>query len=1137
MTCVLNCTAVVFALLTMLFAAGDALATPSCVPVGNPIASENLKAGNPQSEWDLNPVNNGAAQVQGFTTPISVNRGDTVSFKIRIQAPQYPAAYTIDIYRIGYYGGAGARKVKTITGSQASPQPACNYDVTTGLVDCGNWSVTATWNGIETNGQAVPSGIYIAKLSSPGLGASHMIFVLRDDSGCSDLLFQTADTTWQAYNIFTDLSNQNGTPKRISLYTNDDWTQTQPAQPPLPPDSDIPRRGYKVSYNRPFYIRDPDLNGGQHSSFFNAEYPMVRWLEANGYNVSYFMGMDTDRFGAELLEHKVFVSVGHDEYWSAAQRANVEAARAAGVHLAFFAGNEIVWKIRWENDYRTMVCYKETHAGQKIDPSPSWTGTWRDALGGAPYDGNRPENGLLGNLFTTNIIGRERTGTSPNPDHRISVSSEDGQLRLWRFTAARDILPGQSFSLPERTLGFEYDTDVDNGSRPSGVIRLATTDTVPWKLLVDAGSVYQFPAGLPHHITMYRHASGALVFSAGTIQWSWGLDCVHDRGDCSAYAAEIQKFETARQATVNLFLDMGVTPQTPQGDLRTDVVPPDVSLPSSTVVAPTANAVVARGAVTNITGTAADAGGLVAAVEVSDDNGLRWHPATGRASWGSSWTASPSGRAQIRSRAIDDSANQEVPATAITVYVAHPVPGEIQAEDFDRGGEGTGYHDITPGNPGNSQYRAGDGVEITQCPVQTQCNLIVGYIQPGEWLNYTINVAETGVYTFAVRGTYGRGQFRIEIDGVDVSGAMAVPATEDNWIVGTTWKMGVSLTAGRHDLKLVMGQTVGTWVGNFDSIRISRAFTGTPSAIPGSIQAEHFDHGGEGVAYHDTTPGNASVYPSNVRPGTDVDLTACPAGTHCAHIVGYVRQSEWLLYSIHAGATGLYDIIIEGTSGAGGTFHVEIDGVDRTGPMSIPVTGSNWILGSSRATGVSLDAGHHVLRLVVDQDPPTGWIGNFDAIRIIRRPFPVPGVIEAEDYDEGAYFDTTAGNSGSGVHYRVTNVDLTVCPAGSQCNLIIGFVKETEWLQYTINVPAAGSYLLDVQGTNGTPGASFRTEIDGVDRSGPLTIPATGSNWVTGTVTTAPISLTPGDHTLRIYVIEDTNNYLGNFDLLRFRLP
>ena len=102
---------------------------------------------------------------------------------------------------------------------------------------------------------------------------------------------------------------------------------------------------------------------------------MVRFLESNGYDVSYTTGVDTDRRGAELLEHKAFLSVGHDEYWSGTQRTNVEAARDAGVNLAFFSGNEIFWKTRWENSidgsgtpYRTLVTYKETHADAKIDP-------------------------------------------------------------------------------------------------------------------------------------------------------------------------------------------------------------------------------------------------------------------------------------------------------------------------------------------------------------------------------------------------------------------------------------------------------------------------------------------------------------------------------------------------------------------------------------------------------------------------------------------------------------------------------------------------------------------------------------------------------------------------------------------------
>ena len=127
---------------------------------------------------------------------------------------------------------------------------------------------------------------------------------------------------------------------------------------------------------------------------------MVRWLEADGYDVSYFTSVDADRNGGAIGNHKVYLSAGLDEYASGARRGNIEAAREQGVNLAFFSGGEFFWKSRWENSidgadtpYRTLVCYRETLNG--VSPgsaNPSvWTGTWRDPFS-PPDDGRRPEN-------------------------------------------------------------------------------------------------------------------------------------------------------------------------------------------------------------------------------------------------------------------------------------------------------------------------------------------------------------------------------------------------------------------------------------------------------------------------------------------------------------------------------------------------------------------------------------------------------------------------------------------------------------------------------------------------------------------------------------------------------------------------
>ena len=593
-----------------------------CASPPNAIVAENCLVGNPASEWDVSGV--GDTSIQGYAAQFSVNRGSSVQFKVATNA----AGYRFDIYRMGYYGGAGARKVATVLPSAALPQsqPACLNEAATGLIDCGNWALSGSW--------AVPatatSGIYFAKLvRNDNGGASHIFFVVRDDASTSNLLFQTSDTTWQAYNSYGG----------NSLYTGN------PAG-----------RAYKVSYNRPFNTRAVD--GGQ-DSVFNAEYPMVRWLESNGYDVSYFSGIDSDRSGSLILNHRAFLSVGHDEYWSAQQRTNVEAARNAGVHLAFFSGNEVFWKTRWENSidgtntpYRTLVTYKETHANAKIDPNAAWTGTWRDPRFSPPADGGRPENALTGTIFMANDTGQ---------DYSIVIPEADGKMRFWRNTSVATLASGQSATLPVGTLGYEWDAELDNGFRPPGLVRLSSTTLTIGSVLQDYGSSYA-SGTLNHALTLYRHSSGARVFGAGTVQWSWGLDANHDLG---SEPADVRM----QQATVNLLADMNSQPGSLRPGLLAATASTDVTAPSSAITAPAAGANLPVNSAVTISGTAADTGGVVGGVEVSVDGGTTWRRANGRASWSYSWTPTTAGTYTIRSRAADDSGNLESPAAGRTVTV------------------------------------------------------------------------------------------------------------------------------------------------------------------------------------------------------------------------------------------------------------------------------------------------------------------------------------------------------------------------------------------------------------------------------------------------------------------------------------
>ncbi len=255
----------------------------------NPVQVENSLPGT--NGWILNnPAQ--AHEIEGYASLTSVDLGGAISFHVSTVDP----SFRIDIYRMGWYTGLGARQLLGGIQFQGIRQQTPSPDVTTGLVDCdwtSQYALTIPDNWV--------SGVYLAKLTGSSGKQSYIIFVVRDDNRVSDFLFTSSVNTYQAYN------NWGGK----SLYSF---------------NSGIP--AVKVSFNRPYgmgYV--PSSASGVGAGEFLTtyapasetlptgwEYNAVRWLEQNGYDVTYTTDVDVHERGNALLRHKALLIVGHNEY-------------------------------------------------------------------------------------------------------------------------------------------------------------------------------------------------------------------------------------------------------------------------------------------------------------------------------------------------------------------------------------------------------------------------------------------------------------------------------------------------------------------------------------------------------------------------------------------------------------------------------------------------------------------------------------------------------------------------------------------------------------------------------------------------------------------------------------------------------
>jgi hypothetical protein len=411
------------------------------------VVAENAKPGTPN--WALS---NRARQhqIEGYADRVSIGVSGTVHLLVSTTAP----AFKVEAYRMGYYGGAGGRLVWTSPDQPGAVQPGSTLSPGTNMVETA-WKPSLT----VTADAAWPPGQYLFKLVASSGFQSYIPLTIRDDGSHAAYLIDSDVTTWQAYNLYGGYDLYQGPTGRSRI----------------------------VSFDRPYALGDGS------GDFLGNEFHVVSLVESLGLDVAYSTNVDLHEHPEQVLNHKAFISLGHDEYYSLAMRNGLKAARDQGVNLMFLGANAIYRHIRFEpsplGPNRHQVDYKDAkedplNGKNDADTTPA---AWRYP------PNNNPESAIIGNYYQCNPVVADMVITEPSS---------------WIF-AGTGVVAGQHLA---GVVGTEYDHYDPKAPGPRNVEVLARSPLVC--------------QGRPDYadMTYYSAPSGAGVFASGTLLWIPKLD-------------------------------------------------------------------------------------------------------------------------------------------------------------------------------------------------------------------------------------------------------------------------------------------------------------------------------------------------------------------------------------------------------------------------------------------------------------------------------------------------------------------------------------------------------------------------------------------------------------------------------------